>query len=114
MQDELRKHFTAAQVQATWQQRRRAASLDTLEMEESTVTRYSKAVVRSKIFLGVLTLLIFLHVILMGVEVDLAASTDAPLPDWFWYYQPCFGQLLRGRAVPEIRSLWLRDFLVWH
>ena len=83
VQDELRKHFTAAQVQATWQQRRRAASLDTLEIEESTVTRYSKAVVRSKTFLGLLTLLIFLHVILMGIEVDLAASTDAPLPDWF-------------------------------
>lgn len=83
VQDELRKHFTAAQVQATWQQRRRAASLDTLEIEESIVTRYAKAVVRSKTFLGLLTLLIFLHVVLMGIEVDLAASTGAPLPDWF-------------------------------
>eukprot|EP00435_Cladocopium_sp_Y103_P060603 s1305_g22.t1 len=84
---QYRSHLTAARVEASRQQRRRAASDDSPQQDEPTwpaIQRLATRTINSSPFSGVLTLLILLHVVLMGVEVDAFATSDGEqVPRWF-------------------------------
>lgn len=84
VQGQSNQHFQAAAVQAKLQLRRRAGSDEWTEEVSNPAIRCVQRIATSKIFLGIITLLIFLHVVLMGVEADIYASSPSQeLQDWF-------------------------------
>ncbi|CAK8999894.1 unnamed protein product [Durusdinium trenchii] len=76
------KHLAQAKIAGMWMARRRATSYT--EIEESCLSSYCREFIDSSIFTYVITLMIFLHVILMGIEADLYKEHNGAegIPSW--------------------------------
>ena len=112
VQDEYSKLFTAAQVQATWMQRKRAASdADLSQLEQRPARQFAKRIVESRCFTYGLTFLILAHVVLMGLEVDAYAAmgTDS-VPEWFDIANLILVCIFVGELFLKLIALGFMDF----
>jgi len=112
LQDEYSRLFTAAQVQATWMQRKRAASdADLSQLEQRPTRQFAKQIVESRCFTYTLTFLILVHVVLMGLEVDAyAALGNDSVPEWFDIANLILVCIFVGELFMKLMALGFMDF----
>ena len=112
LQDEYSRLFTAAQVQANWMQRKRAASdVDLSQLEQRPTRQFAKQIVESRCFTYTLTFLILVHVVLMGLEVDAhAALGNDSVPEWFDIANLILVCIFVGELFMKLMALGFMNF----
>ncbi|CAK9012118.1 unnamed protein product [Durusdinium trenchii] len=104
------QHLATAQIQAMWMTRRRFFS-DTSSNKERGWQSFAEEMIDSAMFSYILTPLILLHVILMGVEVDVyIASGPLGMPSWISIVNLILVSLFMCELLLKFAALGCRKF----